>query len=192
LDALVDAVRHKLSRSELGTIVCAQHTKLVATLLLRSGLMTLDGVRSSCLGVEEDRLHVAGDIVDEEEEAVLASRSSRCDGAAQVAVHKLQPLLGAEAHLVRQGEALLLRQHARVAELLQVVDVWHAPHHLLGTELPQGLKVEVPKSLVPPPRVIVASSCKAKRLCHLCVENIGAVAPPAHLSEKTATSVLDA
>jgi hypothetical protein len=95
--------------------------------------MTLDGVRSSCLGVEEDRPHVVGDVVDEDE--VAPASSSRCDGVAEVAVHKLQLLLGAEARLVREREASLLRQHARVAELLHVVDVRHAPHHLLGTEL---------------------------------------------------------
>jgi hypothetical protein len=134
LDALVSAVCRELSHRELAAVVRAQHTELAAT-LLRSGLMTLDGVRSSCLGVKEDRPHVAGDVVDEGEEVVPASRSSRCDGAAQVAVHKLQLLLGAEAHLLREREASLLRQHARVAELLHMVDVRHAPHHLLGTEL---------------------------------------------------------
>ena len=54
-----------------------RNTKLAAT-LLRSGLMTLDGIRSSCLGVEEDRPHVAGDVV-EEKEVAPASRSSRCE-----------------------------------------------------------------------------------------------------------------
>jgi hypothetical protein len=78
---------------------------------------------------------------------------------------------------VQEGEALLLHRHARVAELLHVVDVRHAPQHLLGTELPQGLKVEVPKVLVPLPRIVVTSSCKAKRPYHLCVENIEAIAP---------------
>jgi len=78
LDPVVGAVRCELSRHELAAIVHAQHTELAAT-LLRSGLMALDGFRSSCLGVEEDRPHVAGD-VDEDEEVAPASRSSRCDG----------------------------------------------------------------------------------------------------------------
>jgi hypothetical protein len=73
-----------------------------------------------------------------------------------------------------------------------MVDVRQAPHHLLGTELPQGLKVEVPKALVPPPRVIIASSYKATGLRHLCVKDVEAVAPSAHLGKKMATSVPNA
>jgi hypothetical protein len=192
LDALVGAVRRELSRRELAAIVRAQHTKLTAILLLSSSLMTLDGVRSNYPGVEEDRPYIAGDIIDEEEEVASASRSSWCAGAVEVAMLKLQLLIGVEAHLMWEGDAPLLHQHARVVELLHVVDVRHAPHHLLGTELPKGLKVQVPKALVPPPCVVVVSSCKAKGLHHLYVENVEAVAPRTHLSEKTATSVLDA
>jgi hypothetical protein len=40
---------------------------------------------------------------------VPTSRSSRYDRAAEVAGQKLQLLLGAEARLVREGEAPLLR-----------------------------------------------------------------------------------
>jgi hypothetical protein len=101
LDALVGVVRRELSRHELAAVVRAQDTKLATTLLLHSGLMMLDGIRSSCLGVEDDRLHVAGDVVDKEEEVTPASMSSPCDGAVEVAMHKLHFLLGTEARLVR-------------------------------------------------------------------------------------------
>jgi len=154
--------------------------------------MALDGVRSSCLGVEEDHPHVARDIINEEEEIALASTSSRSDGTIEVTVYQLQLLCGTVAYLVREGQPPLLRQHAGVAKLLDVVDVRHPLHHLLSTKLPQGLKVEVPKALMSMPPVVVASSCKAKGLCHLGVEDVEVVARPAHLGEKTATSVPDA
>jgi hypothetical protein len=92
-------------------------------------------------------------------------------------VYELQLLLGAEARLAREGEPPQLGEDASVAELLHVVDVRYAPHHLLAAELPQGLKVEVPKALVPSPSVVVAAGYKTKRLCHLCVKDVEAVAP---------------
>jgi hypothetical protein len=107
LDALVGAVRRELSCHEIAAVVRVEHTKLAATLLLRSGLMMLDDVRSSCLGVEEDHPHVAGDVIDKEEEVAPASTSSQCDGAGEVTAHKLQLLLGVEARLMREGEAPL-------------------------------------------------------------------------------------
>ena len=66
-------------------------------------------------------------------------------------MHELQLLLGAEAHLVGEGEPPLLGEDAGVAELLHMFDSWHALHHLLVAELLQVLKVEVPKALVPSP-----------------------------------------
>jgi hypothetical protein len=100
--------------------------------------MTLDGVRSSCLGVEEDCPHVAGDIVNEKEVAP-ASRSSQ--GVANVTGPQRSPCTSssfslAEAHLVQEGQLALLRQHTCIVELLHVVDVRHSPRHPLSTELP--------------------------------------------------------
>jgi hypothetical protein len=69
--------------------------------------------------------------------------------------------------------------------------VRHALHHLLATELLQGLKVEVPKALVPPPSVFVAVSCKTKGLRHLHVKDVEAVAPSIRLDEKAATVIPD-
>ena len=74
------------------------------------------------------------------------------------------------------------------------MDSWHAPLHLLIIELLQGLEVEVPKALVPPPSVIVAAGragCKTKGLRHLHVKDVDAVAPSVHLAEKAATAILD-
>ena len=72
-------------------------------------------------------------------------------------MHKLQLLLGAEACLAGKGEPPLLGEDAGVAELLHVLDSWHALHHLLVAELLQGLKVEVPKALVPTPGVVITA-----------------------------------
>lgn len=63
---------------------------------------------------------------------------------------------------MREGELLLLCQHAGVTELLHMLDTWHALHHLFAAELPQGLEVEVPKALVIPPCVIVVARCKTE------------------------------
>jgi hypothetical protein len=63
--------------------------------------------------------------------------------------------LGAEARLAGEGKLSLLGKDAGVAELLHVLDSRHALHHLLVAELLQGLEVEVPKALVPPPGVVL-------------------------------------
>jgi hypothetical protein len=107
-------------------------------------------------------------------------------------VHELKPLFGSESRLAREEEALLLRQDAGVAELLDVVHVRHASHHPLGAELLQSLKVEMPKALLPPPSFVIATSCKAQGLLHLGIEDVEEVAPPSHLSEKKLLSIPDA
>jgi hypothetical protein len=107
-------------------------------------------------------------------------------------VYELEPLLGSEARLAREGKALLLCQDAGVTELLDVVHVRHTSHHPLGTELPQSLRVKMPKVLVPPPSFIVATSCKAQGLLHLGIQDVGEVAPPGHLGQKKLLSIPDA
>jgi hypothetical protein len=69
-----------------------------------------------------------------------------------------------------------------------VVDVRHASHHLLAAELPQGLKVEVPKAIVPPPSVVVTEGRKTKRLHHL--KDVEVVAP-IDLDEEPTAMILD-
>jgi hypothetical protein len=68
----------------------------------------------------------------------------------------------------------------------------HAPHHLLGVELPQSLEVEVPEALVPSPNLVVAASYKAERLHHLSVEDVEVVAPPGHPGQKVLLSIPNA
>jgi hypothetical protein len=153
--------------------------------------MALDGVRSRRLGIEQDRPHVAGHVIDEEQEEAPASRCGRCHRAAEVAVHELQLLLGAETHLVGEREPPLLGEDAGVAELLHVLDSRHALHHLLVFEQLQGLEVEVPKALVPPPGVIVAAGCKTHGLRHLHVEDVQAIGASVHLGEKATMAIPD-
>jgi len=106
-------------------------------------------------------------------------------------VHELQLLLGAEARLAGEGEPPLLGEDAGVVELLHVLDSRHALHHLLVAELLQGLEVEVPKALVPPPGVVVAAGCKTHGLRHLHVEDVKAVGASVHLDEKATMAILD-
>ena len=80
-------------------------------------------------------------------------------------------------------------KHADVAELLHVVEAREASHHLLGAEPPQGLKVEVPKPLVPLPCLVVPASCKTKRLGHPYVEDVEVVLLSNHPGEKLTTMV---
>jgi hypothetical protein len=105
-------------------------------------------------------------------------------------VHELEPLLGSEARPERKGEVLLLGHDVGVAELLDVVHTRHALHHLLDAELPQTLKVNVPKALVPPPSLVVATSYKAQRLLRLSDEDV--VVAALDLSKKKLLSVPDA
>jgi hypothetical protein len=79
-----------------------------------------------------------------------------------------------------------------------LVHARHAPHPLLGVELPQSLEVEVPEALVPSPSLVITTSRKAERLRHLDVEDVEVVAPPGHPGQKvlllipnTKHSVLD-
>jgi hypothetical protein len=106
-------------------------------------------------------------------------------------VHKLQLLLGTEASLAGKGEPPLLGEDATVIELLHVLDSRHALHHLLVAKLLQGLEVEVPKALVPPPGVVVAAGCKAHELRYLHMDDVEAVGASIHLGEKAMMVIPD-
>jgi glycine cleavage system H lipoate-binding protein len=55
-----------------------------------------------------------------------------------------------------------------------VVKARQASHHLLGAEPLQGLKVEVPETLVPLPR-LVPTSGEANWLCDLRTEDVESI-----------------
>ena len=107
-------------------------------------------------------------------------------------MHELQLLLGAEARLAGEGEPPLLGEDAGVTKLLHMVDARHAPHHLLVAEQLQGLEVEVPKALVPPPCVIIAAGYKTHMLHHQHMENIKAIGASVQLGEGPVMAILDA
>jgi hypothetical protein len=48
-----------------------------------------DDVHHGCLDIEQDNPHVAGHVVDEEEEVASASRCSRCHRATKITVYEL-------------------------------------------------------------------------------------------------------
>jgi hypothetical protein len=141
-------------------------------------------IRSLSLAAKDHNPHVAGEVVDEQQEVASSSRCSRCHRATQVPVHELEPLLGSEARLLGKGELPLLRQHTDVAELLHVVKARQTSYHPLGTEPLQGLKVKVPEALVSLPRIVVPTSSKAEGLCYLHVEDIESIGASGYLGKK--------
>src|SRR5438132_4848029 len=190
LNALIRAIRRELIHREFAAVVGAQHAQLAAALRLRSDLRAPDGVRSLSLAAEDHHPHVAGEVVDEQQEVASSSRCGRCHRATQVPVHELEPLLGSEARLLGKGEPPLLRQHADVAELLHVVKARQASHHLLGMEPLQGLEVKVPEALVPLPSLVVPTSNKAEGLCYLHFEDVELIGASGYLDEKATMAPL--
>jgi hypothetical protein len=97
VNTVIHAVRHEFSRREFATVVGAQHAQLTTTLCLRSGLRAPDGVYNLSLAVKDHNPHVAGEVIDEQQEVSSSSGCSRCHRATQVPVHKLEPLFGSKA-----------------------------------------------------------------------------------------------
>jgi hypothetical protein len=161
----------------------------VAIVCLCSGLRAPDDIHNLSLGAKDHNPHVAGDVIDEQQEVLSSSGCSRCHRATQVPVHELEPLLGSEARLLGNGEPPLLRQHVDITELLHVVKTRQASYHPLGTEPLQGLEVKVPESLVPLPRLIVPTSSKAEGLCYLYVEDIESIGTYGYLGKKTTMAI---
>jgi hypothetical protein len=108
LNTLIHVVRREFSRHEFATIVGAQHAQLAAALCLRSSLCAPDGIRSFSFVAKDHNPHVAGVIIDEQQEVALSSGCSRCHRATQVPVHELEPLLDSKARLLGKGEPPLL------------------------------------------------------------------------------------
>jgi hypothetical protein len=75
--------------------------------------------------------------------------SRRRDGTAQVAVYQLKRRRGSELGHLREWCPPLFPSQAGVAELLWVLDPWHAAHHLLASETLEALEMLVSKPRVP-------------------------------------------
>jgi hypothetical protein len=189
LNTLIRAVRCKFSRREFTAIVGAQHAQLAAALCLRSGLRATDGIRNLSLAAKDHNPHVAGEVIDEQQEVVSSSGCSRCHQATQVPVHEVELLLGSEARLLGKGEPPLLREHADIVELLHVVKARQASYHPLSTEPLQGLKVKVPEALVPLSCLVVPTSSKAEGLCYLHVEDIELIGASGYLGKKAMMAI---
>jgi hypothetical protein len=144
-----------------------------------------DGVRSLSLAAKDHNPHIAGEVIDEQQEVASSSRGSRCHRFTQVPVHELEPLLGSEARLPRKGESSLLHRHADVAELLHMVKAQQASYHSLGTEP----EVKVPEALVPLPCLVVPTSSKAEGLCYLHVEDIESIDASDYLGKKATMAI---
>jgi hypothetical protein len=72
-----------------------------------------------------------------------------------------------------------------------VVDLRHPVHHLLVPELPEGLKVEMPKPLMPTPGLIISTSGEVEGPSHLHVKHVQPITPTIDLGEKTTMVVPD-
>jgi hypothetical protein len=104
-------------------------------------------------------------------------------------VHEPESLLGSKSRLLGKGESPLLRQHADVAELLQVVEARQASYHPLGTEPLQGLEVKVLEAPVPLSCLVVPMSSKAEGLCYLHLENIESIDASIYLGKKAMMAI---
>ena len=65
LNSLIVAVHRELSCREFTAVVCAEHSELVAALLLCGYLWSLDGICSCRLRIEQHGPHIAGGVIDE-------------------------------------------------------------------------------------------------------------------------------
>jgi hypothetical protein len=92
-------------------------------------------------------------------------------------MHQLELLGGAVGGLTREGPALQLGHHIGVTELLDMVNVGHAVDHLHLAELLQGLKVKMPKALMPAPCLLISARGKAKWVRHLHMKHKGGCFP---------------
>jgi hypothetical protein len=106
LNALIRAVRRELSRREFAAVVGAQDAQLAAALRLRMDLHTLDGVRSLCLVAKDHHPHVAGEVVDKQQEVPSSFWCCWSHRATQVPMHELEPLLSSEAQMLGKGSRL--------------------------------------------------------------------------------------
>jgi hypothetical protein len=114
IDVGEEAVRIRRLHRLIPVVVDAQHAQLAAALRLRNGLRVPDGVRSLSLTAKDHNPHVAGEVINEQQEVASSYRCSRCHRATQVPVHELEPLLVSEARLLGKGKPSLLRQHTDV------------------------------------------------------------------------------
>jgi hypothetical protein len=85
----------------------------------------------------------------------------------------------------------VLSHNAGVTQLLDVVDLWHPTHHLLTPELPERLKVEMPKPLMPTTGLIISTSGETEGPSHLNVKHVQRVVPAVDLGEKATAVVQD-
>jgi hypothetical protein len=73
LNTFIRAVRREFSRREFIAIVGAQHVQLAAALCLRSGLCAPDGIHSLSLAAKDHNPHIAGEVIDEQQEVASSS-----------------------------------------------------------------------------------------------------------------------
>jgi hypothetical protein len=83
----------------------------------------------------------------------------------------------------------LLRQHADIVKLLNVVKAWQASYHPIGIEPLQCLEVKVPEALMSLSCLVISIISKAEGLCYLHVQHIELISASGYLGKK-ATMVI--
>ena len=78
----------------------------------------------------------------------------------------------------------LLPRQVALAHLIDMINVWQAPHHVLSRQLAQRLDVDVAEALVPPPCLIDTPCRDAHRVCDLQLDGVEAVGRPPDSSQK--------
>jgi hypothetical protein len=106
-------------------------------------------------------------------------------------VDKLELLHCMVQSLTGKRPLLELGHHVGVAQLLDVVVLRHPAHHLLMPVLLKRLKVEMPKSFMSAPCLIISMSGKAEGPDQLHEKHVQPVMPAVDLGEKTAVVVPD-
>jgi hypothetical protein len=131
-------------------------------------------------------------IVNEKKEIFLTAGRRRRDRTAEVHVHQLQWLLLAERHLAWERRAMLFADGTAVAELLDVLDRWHATHQAFSRQHVQGAEVEVPIAPMPQPRDVVLLSEETHRCRDLEPHGVEPVAGMGDACKDLTRSVADA
>jgi hypothetical protein len=190
LNTLIRAVHREFSRREFIAVVGAQHAQLAAALRLRSGLRAPDGVCSLSLAAKYHNPHVAGEVIDEQQEVASSSRCGRCTGPHRSPCTSSSRSLARKLNCWGKGSRFCF-VNTDVVELLHVVKAQQASYHPLDTEPLQGLEVKVPEALVPLPRLVVPTSSEAEWLCYLHVEDIELIGASGYLGKKAMMAILN-
>ena len=115
------------------------------------------------LAWQQHQPHVATEIVDEQQEVLVAARSCGRDGSAEVPEDEVEEADRASVCLLGEGAAAMLAGEAGVADLFDLLQRRQAAHHVMVSEAVQRLEGDVAISGVPAPGRLGAPGGEAHR-----------------------------